>query len=148
LAEVVKVATENVATGDHPFAAIIINKDKQVIASIGNSVNTTTDPSAHSEMNAIRQACKFINGISLEGCTLYSSCEPCPMCLCAIQWSKIDATYYAAPRGEAMTVGFNDSAVKKEVSLPFDQRSKPVIQIHIEGTYAPFQAYKEKHNKE
>lgn len=129
-----------------PFGAIIV-KDGKVIAKTSNSVTTTNDPTAHAEINAIREACQHLNTFDLSGSEIYSSCEPCPMCLSAIYWAKIDKIYYAADRYDAEKIGFNDSLIYTELSLPETQRSIPVENIMKEEGQEPFDLWQKTDNK-
>lgn len=121
----IRLARKNVQDGKGgPFGAVIV-KDGEVVASAMNEVTSTDDPTAHAEVVAIRQACKNLGSYQLEGCDIYSSCEPCPMCLGAIYWSRPDHVYYAATRKDAAASGFDDDVIYQEISLPPDQRRIP-----------------------
>lgn len=120
--EAIRMAEENVITGKGgPFGAVVV-KDGKIIASVGNRVTSTNDPTAHAEVVAIREACKVLGTFDLSGCQLYASCEPCPMCLGAIMWARIDRLYYAADRIDASRAGFDDELFYSEISLPIDKR--------------------------
>lgn len=129
-----------------PFGAVIV-KDGKIIAKTTNSVTIVNDPTAHAEINAIRQACHELNTFDLSGCDIYSSCEPCPMCLSALYWAKIDKIYYAADRYAAEKIGFNDSLIYTELSLPENERSIPVENIMKEEGQAPFELWQKTDNK-
>ncbi len=129
-----------------PFGAVIV-KDGKIIAKTTNSVTIVNDPTAHAEINAIRQACHELNTFDLSGCDIYSSCEPCPMCLSALYWAKIDKIYYAADRYAAEKIGFNDSLIYTELSLPENERSIPVENIMKEEGQAPFELWQKTENK-
>jgi len=121
----IRLARKNVQDGKGgPFGAVIV-KDGEVVASAMNEVTATDDPTAHAEVVAIRQACKSLGSYQLDGCDIYSSCEPCPMCLGAIYWSRPDHVYYAATRKDAAASGFDDDVIYQEISLPPDQRRIP-----------------------
>ncbi|MFZ4454624.1 MAG: nucleoside deaminase [Bacteroidales bacterium] len=122
--EAIKMASENVLKGGGPFGAVIV-KDNKIIARTGNSVTQTNDPTAHAEVNAIREACKALNTFHLEGCSIYSSCEPCPMCLSAIYWARIDNVFFAASRDDAAEAGFDDSLIYNEIPKPYTERIIP-----------------------
>jgi guanine deaminase len=109
----IDLACTSVDQGQTPFGSVIV-KNKQVIASTHNLVWKTTDPTAHAEVNAIREACKRIGSIDLSGCILYSSCEPCPMCFSAIHWAKLDAVYFSARIKHAQDAGFNELSIPNE----------------------------------
>lgn len=122
-------------------------KDRKVIAKACNSVTTTNDPTAHAEVNAIRKACQELDTFDLSGCEIYSSCEPCPMCLSAIYWAKIEKIYYAADRFDAANIGFNDSFIYNELSLPIKERTIPVENIMKQEGQAPFELWQKSENK-
>lgn len=129
-----------------PFGAIIV-KDNKIIAQGYNQVTSAMDPTAHAEITAIRSACEALNTFDLSGCEIYTSCEPCPMCLSAIYWARLDKIYYANTRQDAAKIGFDDEYFYKEVCTPIDQRSLPCIQIgHEEGLEA-FKEWQKKPDK-
>src|SRR5277367_4173438 len=112
----IALATENVLPGrGGPFAALVV-RDGVVIAEAANSVTTTNDPTAHGEINAIRKACATLGTFTLAGCEIYSSCEPCPMCLAAIYWARLDAIYYGSGQQDAARAGFDDAFLYKEIA--------------------------------
>ena len=122
VARAIELATKNVEAGNGgPFAAIIV-RDDRVIAEGTNTVTTANDPTAHAEVNAIRAACAALHEFHLTGCDIYASCEPCPMCLAAIYWSRCDAIFYGASAADAAAAGFDDSFLYQEVSRPVEQR--------------------------
>ena len=134
----IALATENVLAGrGGPFAALIV-RDGEVIAEAANSVTTTNDPTAHGEINAIRKACAALSCFSLAGCEIYSSCEPCPMCLAAIYWARLDAVYYGCGQEDAAKAGFDDAFLYKEVSKPPEERSIPTIKMLGDEAWAAF----------
>jgi len=111
------------ADGRHgPFGAVIC-KNEQIIAEGWNKVVSASDPTAHAEITAIRRACKQLNSIDLSGCTIYCSCEPCPMCLAAIYWAKLDKIVFAATHKDAAAAGFNDSYYYEEIGKSWEQRT-------------------------
>lgn len=129
-----------------PFGAIIV-KDDEIIGRGSNMVTSTNDPTAHAEVTAIRDACKNINDYQLTGCTIYTSCEPCPMCLGAIYWARPDRIVYGCTRQDAAAIGFDDDFLYKEVSIPIDERSIPTIQLgRVEGLKV-FEAWEAKEDK-
>ena len=132
--EALKKAEENINTGKGgPFGAVVVRKG-EIIASAGNCVTSTNDPTAHAEVVAIREACKILKTYDLSGCEIYASCEPCPMCLGAIMWSRIDRLYYAADRNDASRAGFDDELFYSELSLPSEQRQlKPTQMLRNEA---------------
>ena len=137
LQQAIQVAKQNIATGGGPFGAVII-KDGQVISSAGNQVTTHNDPTAHAEVVAIRRACESLQTFDLSGCTLYSSCEPCPMCLGAIYWARLDKLFFAASREDAAAGGFDDSFIYDQIPLAVHERSLPTEQLLAEQGKLPF----------
>ena len=113
----IDLATENVRNGGGPFGAIVV-KDGEVIATGVNRVTANNDPTAHAEVQAIRAACAKTGNFELKGCVLYTSCEPCPMCLGAIYWSRVDRVVYAGTQNDAADAGFDDSFIYDELELP------------------------------
>jgi len=138
LRRAIELATQNVLAGaGGPFAALIV-RDGQVIAEAANSVTTTNDPTAHGEVNAIRKACAALGSFSLAGCEIYSSCEPCPMCLAAIYWARLDAIYYGCGQQEAAKAGFDDAFLYEELGKNSDNRSVPALQLLREEAWEAF----------
>ena len=111
-----------------PFGAVVV-KNGKIIGRGVNSVTSQNDPTAHAEVNAIREACAVINSFQLDDCELYSSCEPCPMCLGAIYWARPKKFFYAATREDAAKAGFDDSDIYKEIQLPIHSRKIPSEQL-------------------
>jgi guanine deaminase len=111
-----------------PFGAVIV-KEGKVIAKSANKVTTTNDPTAHAEVSAIRLACKKLSTFDLSGCVIYTTCEPCPMCLGAIYWSRIDVIYYANTKKDAADIGFDDQFIYDEIDLDMKNRKLPVVQL-------------------
>jgi guanine deaminase len=118
----IQCAVDNIDNGGGPFGAVIV-KDGQIIAETGNSVTKTNDPTAHAEVNAIRMAAKKLGTFDLSGCEIYSSCEPCPMCLGAIYWARLDKLYFAGTKTDAKDAGFDDSFIYDELELNYTERS-------------------------
>ena len=127
------LACENVERGGGPFGAVIV-KDGEVIAAAGNSVTLDNDPTAHAEVNAIRRACSITRNFKLDGCVVYSSCEPCPMCLSALYWAGVSHIYYGNTAADADRINFGDDFIYKEIEKPHLERTIPCI--HMEGTNA------------
>lgn len=127
------LACENVERGGGPFGAVIV-KDGEVIAAAGNSVTLDNDPTAHAEVNAIRRACSITRNFKLDGCVVYSSCEPCPMCLSALYWAGVSRIYYGNTAADADRLNFGDDFIYKEIEKPHLERTIPCI--HMEGTNA------------
>jgi guanine deaminase len=142
----IDLATENIKNGGGPFGAVIV-KDGEVIATGCNRVTASNDPTAHAEVSAIRAACKDLEAFNLEGCEIYSSCEPCPMCLGAIYWAHIDKIYYAANKHDAADAGFDDSFIYNELELtPEDRRLKTEVLLEKEALRV-FESWKAKEDK-
>jgi len=122
LKEAIRLAVENVESGNGgPFGAVVV-KDGKIIARGMNQVTHTNDPTAHAEIIAIREACAVLNSFQLTGCEIYSSCEPCPMCLGAIYWARPDKLYYAGSKEDAASMHFDDQFIYEEIALPVEQR--------------------------
>ena len=139
--EAVALACENIKKGGGPFAALIV-KDGQVIARTGNTVTLSNDPTAHAEVNAIREACRKLNTFDLSGCEIYSSCEPCPMCLSAIYWAHVDRIYISGMKDDAAEAGFYDSFLYQEIGKPYSERKIPVSVLLREEGKEPFEQWK------
>jgi tRNA(Arg) A34 adenosine deaminase TadA len=129
-----------------PFGAIVV-RDDEIIGKGYNNVLATNDPTAHAEIMAIREACKNLNSFQLEGCDIYTSCEPCPMCLGAIYWARPDKVYYANTRKDAADAGFDDSVIYTEISLPVSKRRIPMYQLNHKEALAALTEWKKKVNK-
>lgn len=129
-----------------PFGAIVV-KDGKIIAEGYNKVTSTNDPTAHAEMVAIRAACKKLNSFQLEGCVIYTSCEPCPMCLGAIYWARPDAVYYACTKEDAAGIGFDDNFIYEELNIPMEKRKIKFINIGREAGKLVFKDWESKENK-
>lgn len=146
LRQAVEIAKQNIEKGGGPFGAIIV-KDNEVVAQCGNSVTNDNDPTAHAEVNCIRSACKKLNTFDLSGCVIYSSCEPCPMCLSAIYWARLDRLVYAATRQDAAEAGFDDEFIYKEIPLANSQRSLKCNHFSLEEGCDPFEIWNSKSDK-
>lgn len=147
LRQAIALATRNVTSGKGgPFAALIVREGK-VIAEGMNVVVTTNDPTAHGEITAIRNACKALNTFSLAGCQLYTSCEPCPMCLAASYWARLDAVFYGAAAEDAARAGFDDSSIYDEFRKDPARRSIPQVQFLRDEAWASFAAWIASPNK-
>jgi guanine deaminase len=112
-----------------------------VIARGNNRVTSTNDPTAHAEITAIREACGKLKTFSLDGCELYTSCEPCPMCLAAAYWARVDRVYFAATRFDAAKAGFDDARIYAELGEPTSQRTLPLVHLALPEATAPFEAW-------
>lgn len=129
----IDIATSGLANGiGGPFGAIVV-KDGVVIGKGCNSVLSLNDPTAHAEVMAIRDACRNISNFQLEDCEIYTTCEPCPMCLGAIYWARPKNVYYASSRHDAAKAGFDDSFIYDELNKSFDERTIPMISLDTEG---------------
>ncbi len=134
----VELARQNVLAGTGgPFAALIV-RDGEVIAEAANSVTTTNDPTAHGEINAIRKACAALGTFTLAGCEIYSSCEPCPMCLAAIYWARLEAIYYGCGQQEAAKAGFDDAFLYEEIRKLMPDRTIPSTQLLQDEAWEAF----------
>ena len=144
--QAIDLAVENIKNGGGPFGAVIV-KDGEVVATGANRVTANNDPTAHAEVSAIRAACTKLGTFDLSGCVIYTSCEPCPMCLGAIYWAHIDKIYYGANQYDAAIIDFDDSFIYRELELTPDKRNKPVENILHDEALAPFRAWQEKEDK-
>jgi tRNA(Arg) A34 adenosine deaminase TadA len=129
-----------------PFGCVIV-KDGKIIGRGNNKVTSTNDPTAHAEVIAIREACKNLKSFQLEGCEIYTSCEPCPMCLGAIYWARPEKVYFGSNHMDAANIGFDDEFIYKEIPLPYDKRSIPFEQLGRDIALEPFQKWMEKLDK-
>jgi len=129
-----------------PFGAVIV-KGSRIIAEGWNHVTSSCDPTAHAEVEAIRAACKVLNTFSLKGCEIYTSCEPCPMCLGAIYWAHLDQIYYANTRKDAAAIGFDDDFLYQEISLPEEKRSKKTSRLLSADAWMVFEEWQIKADK-
>ncbi len=137
----IKLAEEAAKNGiNGPFGAVIV-KNGKIISEASNLVTDTNDPTAHAEVVAIRKACSVLNSYQLEGCTIYSSCEPCPMCFGAIYWARPDAVYYAATRNDAANAGFDDALIYDELNQKPEVREIPMYHVHLEKAQSVFETW-------
>lgn len=145
--EAIRLAIENVKNGTGgPFGAVVV-KEGKVIASCANTVTPDNDPTAHAEVNAIREACRQLNTFQLKGCEIYCSCEPCPMCLGAIYWARPEKVYYACTKEDAAEGGFDDSFIYKEIELPESERSIPFLYCKEKESGEEFRLWQNKEDK-
>lgn len=143
----VDLARKNLKTGSGgPFGCVIV-KNNQIIGEGWNRVIEENDPTSHAEMNSIRNTCKNLNSFQLNDCEIYTSCEPCPMCLGAIYWARPTKVYFAANRKEAADIGFDDEYIYKEFELPLPERQIKLEHIKSEEMDAIFEEWKQKSNK-
>jgi len=142
----IELSKQSVEKGGGPFGAVIV-KNGKIIAEASNSVTKDNDPTAHAEVNAIRQAAKKLNSFDLSGAEIYTSCEPCPMCLGAIYWARLDKIFFANTKEDAKAISFDDSFIYEEIDKPYSQRSIPTIQIMRNEALAAFKMWEEKEDK-
>ena len=145
--EAIRLSIENVRAGNGgPFGAVVV-KDGKIIARGFNQVTSTNDPTAHAEVVAIREACKVLNSFQLDDCEIYTSCEPCPMCLGAIYWARPSKMYYANTKKDAAKIGFDDQFIYEELELTLDKRQLSVEQLLQDEAIVAFKEWEEKINK-
>ena len=144
--EAIRLASESVAGGGGPFGAVIV-KDGEIVAGCSNSVTIDNDPTAHAEVNTIRQACRELGTFDLDGCVIYTSCEPCPMCLGAIYWAGIDRIYYANTRKDAADIDFDDKFIYEEIGKSLSRRSVPGVHLLHDEALESFRLWNEKIDK-
>lgn len=145
--QAIRLAVENVRSGrGGPFAALVV-KESRIIASGSNCVTSTNDPTAHAEVTAIREACRALNSFQLTGCEIYTSCEPCPMCLGAIYWARPDRVYFAATASDAAAAGFDDSFIYEELKRAHSARRIPFEALMREAGLEPFRVWMQKDDR-
>jgi len=144
--QAIDLAVDNVRRGGGPFAALIV-RDGVVIATGVNQVTRTNDPTAHAEVVAIREACRVLGDFQLTGCDLYTSCEPCPMCLGAIYWARPTRVFFAATKDDAAQAGFDDALIYREIAVDPAARSLPMLRVVDEMASLPFKDWAEKTDK-
>lgn len=144
--EAIKLSVENIDHNGGPFGAVIV-KDGKIVAKGVNRVTSNNDPTAHAEVNAIREASKVLGTFDLSGCEIYSSCEPCPMCLGAIYWARLDKLYFANTKLDAKEIEFDDSFIYEELDLPIEKRKIPTKQMMREEALEAFNKWKNKEDK-
>jgi tRNA(Arg) A34 adenosine deaminase TadA len=143
----IALSREKMHAGDGgPFGAVVV-KDGQIIGEGNNCVTSRNDPTAHAEVMAIREACRTLDTFSLEGCDIYASCEPCPMCLAAIYWARLDHLYYANSREDAAHIDFDDDHIYREVALPIEDRSLPTTRLLADEARVVFDEWQVKPDK-
>jgi len=147
MARAIQLSIENVHSGrGGPFGAVIV-KDGNMIAEGANQVTAINDPTAHAEILAIRAACAKLGAFDLHSCEIYTSCEPCPMCLGAIYWARLSTIYFASAAADASRIGFDDSLIYREIAQPPAKRTIPMVQLMREESLAAFRAWEAKPNK-
>ncbi len=143
----IKLSIENVRSGrGGPFAAVIV-KDGKIIAQGTNQVTSTNDPTAHAEIVAIREACRALGHFQLDGCEMYTTCEPCPMCLGAIYWVRPARVYFAGSKQDAAAAGFDDAFILEQFTLPVSERRIPMIPLMREEALEAFRVWEKKPDK-
>ena len=143
----IEVALENVISNQGgPFGAIVV-KNGKIIGTGRNEVTASNDPTAHAEVQAIRTACQYLNDFQLIDCEIYTSCEPCPMCIGAIYWARPKAVYYACTKEDAAKIGFDDQFIYEQLSLPIDQRNITMKQISPNQYELPFKTWEKSKDK-
>src|SRR6056297_628315 len=144
--EAVKLSLKNINEGGGPFGAVIV-KDGEIIAKGTNRVTANNDPTAHAEINAIREATQKLGTFDLSGCQIYSSCEPCPMCLGAIYWARLDKIYFANTKIDARDIDFDDSFIYEELEKPIEKRKIPTTHLLREEAIVAFEKWRAKEDK-
>ncbi|MBR5886489.1 MAG: nucleoside deaminase [Alistipes sp.] len=142
----IDLSIDNVANGGGPFGAVIV-RDGKIIATGTNRVTANCDPTAHAEVNAIRAACSKLGEFKLAGCTIYSSCEPCPMCLSALYWAGVERILYGNTKEDAKAIAFDDSFIYEQIALDHESRSIPCINFMRDKALKGFAAWSEKEDK-
>ena len=142
----IELSIKSARTTGGPFGCVIV-KENKIISEGFNKVTLTNDPTAHGEIVAIREACSKLNTFNLSGCELYSTCEPCPMCLSAIYWSRIDKIFYANTRDDAKNIDFDDSFIYSEINKKIEDRKIKMVQMHRDDALKAFKIWDEKADK-
>lgn len=141
-----RLSSENVDNGGGPFGAVIV-RDGEIISTGVNRVTADNDPTAHAEVNAIRKACSRLGTFQLEGCTVYSSCEPCPMCLSALYWAGVKKIYYGNTKEDAEAINFSDKFIYEEIEKKPSERKTPGIKVDSSETIKAFEKWASKSDK-
>ncbi len=142
MARAIALSIENVAKGKGgPFGCVVV-KDGEIIAEGANQVTATNDPTAHAEVVAIREACRKLGAFQLDGCEIYTSCEPCPMCLGAIYWARPSKLYFASTAEDAARAGFDDRFIYEQLEVDYAERTIPAEQIMREQAVEAFRAWR------
>ena len=142
----IDLSIENVAQGGGPIGAVIV-RNGEIIATGTNRVTENCDPTAHAEVSAIRAACAKLGDFKLSGCTIYSSCEPCPMCLSALYWAGVERIFYGNTKQDAKSINFDDSFIYDQIALDYSERAIPCVNFMREEALAGFKAWVEKVDK-
>ncbi|THG55002.1 MULTISPECIES: nucleoside deaminase [Muribaculum] len=144
--EAIRLSEENLDNGGGPFGAVIA-RDGEIVATGVNRVTASHDPTAHAEVSAIRAACQKLNTFNLSGCEIYTSCEPCPMCLAAIYWAHLDKVYFGNGKTDAKDIGFDDSFIYDELTLPREKRKLPAEMLLDKEAIRAFKMWQKKQDK-
>ncbi len=144
--EAIRLSEENLDNGGGPFGAVIA-RDGEIVATGVNRVTASHDPTAHAEVSAIRAACQKLNTFNLSGCEIYTSCEPCPMCLAAIYWAHLDKVYFGNGKTDAKDIGFVDSFIYDELTLPREKRKLPAEMLLDKEAIRAFKMWQKKQDK-
>ena len=142
----IDLSLDNIDHDGGPFGAVIV-KDGQIIARGANRVTASNDPTAHAEVNAIREAARVLGTFDLSGCEIYTSCEPCPMCLGAIYWAHLDKVYYGNTKADAKAIGFDDSFIYDELALPMEERQLKIMPLMRDEAIKAFEKWDSKSDK-
>ena len=144
--QAIDLSIENVRNGGGPFGAVIV-RDGEVVATGVNNVVPHCDPTAHAEVSAIRKACQRVGDFKLDGCTIYTSCEPCPMCLSAIYWAGIERIFYGNTKQDAEDINFSDKFIYDELALPMTERRVPAVNMMRDDALEAFRDWQNKSDK-
>lgn len=144
--QAIDLSIENVRNGGGPFGAVIV-RDGEVVATGVNNVVPHCDPTAHAEVSAIRKACQKVGNFKLDGCTIYTSCEPCPMCLSAIYWAGIERIFYGNTKQDAEDINFSDKFIYDELALPMTERRVPAVNMMRDEALEAFRDWQNKSDK-
>ena len=136
----IDISVENVKSGGGPFGAVIV-RNGEILATGANRVTANNDPTAHAEVNAIRSACAKVGDFKLKGCTCYTSCEPCPMCLSALYWAGVERIFYGNTKDDAKAIAFDDSFIYDEIAKPYTKRAIPIVNLMREEALAAFKLW-------
>ena len=146
MSRAIEISKVSASTNGGPFGSVVV-KDNKIISEGSNKVTSLNDPTAHAEIVAIRNACQKLKTFNLSGCEIYTTCEPCPMCLSAIYWARIDKIYYANTREDAKNIDFDDSFIYLEVAKKIDKRKIKMKQMNREDALEAFEIWKNKEDK-
>ena len=146
MVKAIELSIKSVDSGTGPFGAVIV-KDNKIISEGFNIVTSSNDPTSHAEIVAIRNACKVLNNFTLKDCDLYTTCEPCPMCLSAIYWARIEKVYYANTRKDAQKIDFSDATIYEELNKAIEDRKIPMQQMMREEALKAFDLWDKKKDK-